>query len=289
MSNPNIAMTEPDIYGQRHPIETAEMIEKGLKDIETELAKIPTKDKVGWEQAKQKCPTLTGDDSKLMFLRAEVFNADLAAARLCSYWTRRISLFGPDKAFSPLTQQEGLKDEHIVLGMGFMQLLPDKDPIGKSVFFVDPSKQDSTKYGRDQMIKAAWYLLLAGLENEEAQKKGIVFISYPRHTKASQFDRVAVQAIVSSIRSILPVRVAAFHICHPPFFFAMIFPIVKIFLGARLRKRVLVHSGGDAKVLKQMEHYGLSNYHLPTELGGDIKLDVNKWLTDRVAIGKWKK
>jgi hypothetical protein len=71
-------MTEEDIYGQRHPIETPELSAAKLKQLENAIEKLPTEDKQGWTQAKNKCPDLVDDDFKLMFLRCEVFHADVS-------------------------------------------------------------------------------------------------------------------------------------------------------------------------------------------------------------------
>jgi hypothetical protein len=74
MSNPK----EPDQYGQVHPNETEALITSKLQDFEVEIAKLPKEQKAAFEQAKTKCPELLTTDFKLMFLRCEVFNADVS-------------------------------------------------------------------------------------------------------------------------------------------------------------------------------------------------------------------
>ena len=68
----------PDVYGQVHPTESDELLVTKLRDLEAELGLIPTADKADWMQAMAKCPELVADDSKLKFLRCEVFNADVS-------------------------------------------------------------------------------------------------------------------------------------------------------------------------------------------------------------------
>ena len=79
MSNPTIEMTEPDIYGQCHPIESSSLIETKLKEFEAELVKLPEEKTISLKMADEKCPpNYIDDDFKLMFLRCEVFNVDVS-------------------------------------------------------------------------------------------------------------------------------------------------------------------------------------------------------------------
>jgi len=79
MSNDEIPMSREDIYGQRHPIESVDMIEDKLFELDGELALLRPEEKQGWIQAQEKCPSLITNDFKLMFLRCEVYNADVSA------------------------------------------------------------------------------------------------------------------------------------------------------------------------------------------------------------------
>ena len=66
-------------YGQVHPVETEDLIQNKLEELETELDKIPPEDKLQWMQALAKCDdSQVGQDFKLQFLRCEVFNADVS-------------------------------------------------------------------------------------------------------------------------------------------------------------------------------------------------------------------
>lgn len=67
-----------DIYNQIHPEETPELIAKGQAALHLELEKLTAEKRAGWMQAKAKCPDLVNGDHTLMFLRCEVFNADVS-------------------------------------------------------------------------------------------------------------------------------------------------------------------------------------------------------------------
>jgi hypothetical protein len=182
-----------------------------------------------------------------------------------------------------LTQKEALREDAIVLEMGFCKLVGTKDLSGRSIILVDPSCQDRSKYTRESMTRSLWYMIHATLEEDEmTQKRGVIFMIYPHNARLAQFDRTQAKMNIESIKGCLPVRVSAFHICHPPTFFAIVFPIFKLCLGDRMRKRVRVHSGSEQKVLKALEAFGLTKDVLPSDLGGNIVLDHEQWLADRL-------
>lgn len=206
-----------------------------------------------------------------------------AAERYAKYWTKRVEIFG-NKAFEALTQQKGLKEDAIALEMGFFKLVGTKDPSGRSIVLVDPSCQDLSKHTRISLTRSLWYMIHALLEDETAQKRGITLLIYPQKAKFAQFDRTQTKMNADSIQGCLPIRVSSFHFCHAPTFFKIVLPIFKVFLGERMRKRIHVHSGSEQKVLKILEQkFRLTRDVLPSELGGNIVLDHEQWLADRLV------
>lgn len=281
----------PDVYGQVHPIETPELIIRKMKEFEIELDKLPPKDKVHVVEAQKFCPHLLTDDFKLMFLRCEVFNSDLAAQRYCNYWTKRVDIFGPDRAFLPLTLDAGgaLQDEetHIAFGLGVVTLLANaKDPKGRAVVYFDPSHLDRTKYTPKVLARTFWYIIHAALEDMEAQRYGVVLIADPGRAKFSQFDPAVPKIFLGSIRGALPVRMSGGHVIRPPPFFSVIYSIMKVFLSVQMRKRLRIHHGKVESIAETLQtKYGLNKVILPTTVGGSLTVQHNEWLKSRIASG----
>lgn len=184
-----------------------------------------------------------------------------------------------------MTLAGGLKDDMVALRIGLGRVIPKTpDPGGRSCLFYDPSRQDKTKYSTESMSRVMWYVLHEALEDETTQRKGIVIVAYPQHAKFSQLDRTLMRNVTSSIRGCIPVRLSAIHLCHPPSFFQLVFPIIKFFLGERLRQRINVHGGSHEHVLNRLEQkFGLTRDKLPTEIGGEVVLDHDAWLDQRLT------
>jgi hypothetical protein len=150
--------TSPDVYGQVHPIETDELVQRKLQELETHLAEIAKKAAAAYGEAQTKCPQLiTNDNFKLVFLRCEQFNAKLAAERFVQYWEKRVEIFGAERAFLPLTLQTTSgaldEDDKAALRHGFVRLVPAKDPVGRAILFADPSRQEANKNDRLRTVR----------------------------------------------------------------------------------------------------------------------------------------
>ena len=274
-----------DVYGQVHPVETPELIHYKLNEFEAaveEFRKKNDKSHKSLLQAMEKCPQLLTRDFKLMFLRSEVFNTNLAVGRYSQYWEKRVKIFGPEKAFQPLTLDKAVSGDHVALELGLMRVVRGvTDPKGRAIIYIDPSVQDRTKYSRSSMCRALWYTLHAALELESAQKHGVVMLADPSREKFSQFDLGLSKVMIPSLQGAIPLRFSAFHICHPPAFILIILPIVKLFMSERMKKRILLHTGSIEKVLKRLSAYGLERSMIPSRLGGEVTLDHVGWVKER--------
>mmetsp|Transcript_30688 Transcript_30688/g.70238 ORF Transcript_30688/g.70238 Transcript_30688/m.70238 type:complete len:138 (+) Transcript_30688:53-466(+) len=114
MSTPpeGVERTERDLYGQRHPVETDEIVSRKLKEFEEEVKNIPDEEKSCLLQAQERCPQLLTDGFKLMFLRSEVFHIDVGPSLSIYVSSVRFEL----RLFSFLIFQAGDQKIRSILG-----------------------------------------------------------------------------------------------------------------------------------------------------------------------------
>ena len=276
----------PNQFGQSNPIETPEHVATALEDLDAYLThQVSKENKKSYVTACMKCPGIAASNAhKLLFLRSEVFRVNLAAIRLCKYWDMRIEIFGQEKAFLQMKLTQAMRDDHIAISMGIIMPLSQTDDEGREIVFFDPSKQDKTQYEPESLVRVFWYAAHVALESEEAQKKGVVLLIYPRNARHSQFDRKLASHIARSLKGCLPVRMGSFQVCHPPLFFKLIYPILKLLLGSYLRNRLRVNYGSDERVVSLLKGYGIPIKSIPNVFGGDVEVNCSKWLLSRKSI-----
>ena len=68
----------PDMYGQKHAIESSKCVSDSLRLLEREITKLPDDVRAGLDQAAIICPELLTKEHKIMFLRCEQFKADVS-------------------------------------------------------------------------------------------------------------------------------------------------------------------------------------------------------------------
>jgi len=259
-------------------------INSKLTEMKDELAKIPATEKVAMAQAQTLKPELVDDSHMLQFLWAENFDVPDAAKRLARYWNDRYKLFGPDKLTLPMTLKGALKDDSLALSRGYVQLLPETDTAGRAVVYIDwSSHEPSVGYSEESMHRVFWYMIHVAIEDLNVLQRGVVMLIYPQEARLDQFDHSLWNSISESCKKSLPLRWRSTHIVHPNRFFSIIHPVFMSSLPKDVQERVVVHSGTKMKVLANLLRYCLPWDRIPSEIGGCIDLDFEKWLSERMT------
>lgn len=191
--------------------------------------------------------------------------------------------FGPVYAFQPLTLNGPLKDDMIPLGIGATMIIQRKND--RNILYLDPSKMDKTKYKRESALRSFWYFFHAILEDEEVQKRGIILLNYNANFSFKNRDPPFTSMCCDMMKGTLPIRMSAIHGTHVPFLYKCILALVMIFLGERLRKRIILHNGTKDEVIAALASYGIHEKDIPTDMGGLFELNVRQWLLERRNAG----
>ena len=234
--------------------------------------------------AEQRCPALLTDEFKLMFLRCDVFNARVAAHRYVEYWKKRFELFR-DQAFEPLTLETHLSspEDQTALANGLFNLY---EVNGRIVSFERMHTYCLDQTTRESYVKVLWYLTHVALENEGTQRKGIIVLNYPRGVDLVKQQDLKLLRLASTLKGAIPLRLSAYHCCHPPSWVKLFLPLVRLLLGKRLAQRLMFHTGSDDHVLAILKtKYGFGPEDLPVEIGGDRELDMAPFYEARRALG----
>lgn len=140
-------------------------VDELLASFDSELDMIRPERKAAVLAAAEGCPELVSSPKRRMqFLRSEDYDPRLAADRMVRYWEKRLDLFGPLKAFVPLTIDDALGVGEIrALRSGEIRFL-GLDDAGRAILYKDHSFRPSSAeegYGTDELMRALFYLMNA--------------------------------------------------------------------------------------------------------------------------------
>lgn len=138
-------------------------IEEQIAALDAEIAKIPEEKKKDLMAAQGK--DLVQQADKIYFLRAEEFDAVLAAERLRQNWETRVELFGDELAFEPLTLDGALRNDTKALETGFAQVTTLKDDAERGILFLTPSRFIYKEHDVDSMVSkiAPYFKICMGM------------------------------------------------------------------------------------------------------------------------------
>lgn len=210
------------------------------------------------------------DDAFLLrFLRARKFDYDRALQLLLNYHSSR-------RAWPEVFQDLKPSTVKHVLELGFLTVLPRRDPQGRYVLCLRPGKWTPNDYPFVDNIRAIYLTLEKLIQPEETQVNGIVIlVDYTGVglSQASNPGPLLAKKVVSILQDGFPIRIKAVNIINEPRIFKGIFAIIKPFLKEKMAERFVLH-GSDLPSL----HRVIPRSVLPQEYGGvDGRLDMTAW------------
>jgi hypothetical protein len=129
-----------DIHGIARAVdEPLDSVKNSLVLLEEELSKITRNKRVAFDLAKSQSEDYVSSEKlRLMFLRAESFDAYKAASRMVRFFDEKYKLFGADKLTKDIVLADLDPDDIAALETGFYQVLPEKDCAGRKVLCFFP-------------------------------------------------------------------------------------------------------------------------------------------------------
>mmetsp|Transcript_18583 Transcript_18583/g.28697 ORF Transcript_18583/g.28697 Transcript_18583/m.28697 type:complete len:326 (+) Transcript_18583:85-1062(+) len=262
--------------------ETLELRQDGIVELQDELDCISGEEKTAYLQALEECPAVVQrETSPLLFLRSTKFNAKLAARRLVEYWKWRLTIFGPEKAFLPMTLQDALRDDREVLEKGWVQVLDDDDH-DRAVIYFEKGRINPMVSSRNSLLRVVWYVHHIVLQKEAAQRNGIVHVLNMKGYTLKHFDRIGEKYTRVSVLDCLPIRWCALHFPSPSVekdtvVYELLVPVWKHIVGKQMRTRIALYDEAS-----DLERFGINPESLPESMGGQRShQEYGTWLEER--------
>lgn len=118
--------------------ENPESVLRALAQFEEEIQKFPKRE--AYELAKSMSGDyVTSRKWLFMFLRAERFDVEKAAARMVRFFEVKLELFGPELLTKDIKMEDLNKDDLACLWSPFSQTLPQRDSSGRGITVIMPS------------------------------------------------------------------------------------------------------------------------------------------------------
>jgi hypothetical protein len=125
-----------------------------------------------------------------------------------------LEMFGKDKLVQDITLDDLDQEDLAVLNNGHLQVLPKRDQTGRLIL---ANVRTHERFQNPiNLLRAIYYIIMAAVEDEETQRKGIVGIVYNIGKAASnELDDETSRTLDRSVqlRNALPARYVSMHYC----------------------------------------------------------------------------
>jgi len=234
-------------------------------------------DKYAYSGALRRAPQLVEKESPVMdFVRRDNYNATAALLRLLRYWKIRVELFGVERAFLPMTQQQGAisQNDLIILYSGVYAILP-KDRAGRSVVVEDRNLMlDDSSDAQQSKLRCLFYIISCLCGEFTNSTDEFVLLSAVISPRVTAISADATSKALEVI-DCFPIRLKAAHllVCPPKSnkrkIIKEIMSVVEHIFVAKFGTRTILSSGKDpADLAAKLKEFGLEESSLPPSFGG---------------------
>mmetsp|Transcript_22713 Transcript_22713/g.48209 ORF Transcript_22713/g.48209 Transcript_22713/m.48209 type:complete len:481 (+) Transcript_22713:126-1568(+) len=274
------------------PKETPKLLEVSLRDLSSELDRIPDDSplKAAYIES-QRLPTtyVNGRDFRLRFLRCELFDAKKAALRMTKFLDIAKELVGPEVLQRPIRISDFTKEETKLLRKGNVQLLPYRDRSGRPIFVWVGDFGLEKGTGRTR-TKICLYMFYSISDDIESQRKGITYLCWAGSNEiGGRLPKKADVDIISRMQLGIPLRTCSTHFCLPdkPYFHVIrtVFAMAHVVFRSRLK----FHIGEEVELRYKLQSYGIPVELIPVTGTGNIKtVYFKQWLRLRKIMEETK-
>jgi hypothetical protein len=266
--------------------ETPQLIAKTLTKMEQCLEKIHHKP--AYDMAVTIRADYVGDAKlRLMFLRADRFDPELAAKRLIRFMDWRLKLFGREKLCQWHIGVDDLEyDARCMLESGVLQFLPSRDSRGRVVAVISSDDHIRLERSTQSTLQMIFYTLMCATEDETNQKMGMAIIVHCLGQEERVVDSEKRNCVFECTKVALcvPLRLEVGHFCMnktgSQFYTSLTVKAFGVFHRARLR----VHFGSPLECVYALLSFGLPSTLLPFTPECELKTgNHKKWIQRRIV------
>lgn len=254
---------EPSAFARE--FEPTSLIDESLLKLDLELLRINFQRKQAYNKAlKSNREYVLDKKFRLKFLRAEKFDAALAASRLLLHFEEKLELFGEDLLGREILLSDLDRDDLDTLNMGYLQVLPQPDTNNRKVLFYYKAISDCYKR-RENILKALWYVTNAISKDEDVQKLGVVNVVYNVGGWVEHSFDYEKSRRVSRIFRAIPLRFASFFVCLDEGAWMTVVDTFSFMISKYLRIRLRVILGDHVESQEKLKAVGIPSEVLPID------------------------
>eukprot|EP00980_Cylindrotheca_fusiformis_P008419 scaffold1782_cov77-Cylindrotheca_fusiformis.AAC.1 len=253
-----------DLHGIRNDNEDTEdaaTMDRLLGELEEQLTDM--KRGTIYEQAERNDPSyVSSREFRTLFLRTSNYDPEASVHRIFSFLEVQKSLFGEGKIGKKILLEDLDEEATESLKSGALQISASTDRAGRKIVFLCPRGRKVKSVLSE--IRARYYILMALMESEEVQKKGIVGVYYSTgDTANANYHRIYNGKLMH-----LPLRLSGFHTCVSDWKTYYLLSVIIYRFPSSILPKFRVHCGSDMECLYKLGSFGISRDALPLSPDG---------------------